>query len=299
MESDRIEDQLALKYHGPQVQSGGMDSYEVANNIVGFSEFLRIASRKTYGDQVSIRTEVQGFKSGSFGIDFFFFVGAAAANLLVSTPLETKDFLALIKEAVKAWIHLDGKPPKSVQPSVDRSNMMDVENHKGDIYQFNADTINVVVDPAAGRAVEKFIKRPLENDLSSVEIRSYHEEEPVARIEKKDAPAFLPVPLERPVLDNEITLSLLIESPTFKEGNKWRFSDGTNSFYADIEDADFLTKVDAGEKFGKGESLLARVRFNQTGEIPGSLKMERTVVKVLEHKPAAVTGLLFPDPLKD
>ena len=77
-------------------------------------------------------------------------------------------------------------------------------------------------------------------------------------------------------------MTLIIEAPVFKDGNKWRFSDAQNSFYADILDKEFLLKVDQGEPFAKGDWLRVDLRITQ--EKAGiKITTERAVIKVHEH----------------
>ena len=84
-------------------------------------------------------------------------------------------------------------------------------------------------------------------------------------------------------MSNDVRMGLQIESPTFVEGNKWKFFDGQNSWFADIQDEVFLARVDKGiERFGKGDTLIAIVRFSQSTSL-SALKMERSVIKVAEH----------------
>lgn len=76
---------------------------------------------------------------------------------------------------------------------------------------------------------------------------------------------------------------LLIESLTFKDGNKWRVSDGNATYHAVIEDKEFLAKIDAGERFGKGDVLV--VDWRQVQSIEGAkLVTESTIIKVIEHR---------------
>jgi hypothetical protein len=76
---------------------------------------------------------------------------------------------------------------------------------------------------------------------------------------------------------------LLIESLTFKDGNKWRVHDGTATFHASIEDKAFLGSIDAGERFGKGDVLVVDLR--QVQSIVGAkLINESIIVKVWEHR---------------
>ncbi len=282
-QSKPIEDQLTLEYHGDPVKAGRMDSYEVAAYIVAFSDFLGLVSRKTYGEKIEIKTEIQGFRKGSFDIDFAFRLGVVTAMLLSQTPLSAKDFIELIRECIKVWLHLSGKPPKTMLQDPNNKNCLHIENQTGQVVYATINVTNIITDLRAGEAAQQFIKKPLEEGLSHIRINSKAGGE-VAKIEKKDAPSFVPIIVERPSpLEQEMQMTLLIESPVFKERNKWRFSDGQSSFYADIDDEEFLKKVDAGERFGKGDQLVARVRFVQSGTF-GSLKLDRIITKVLEHQ---------------
>jgi hypothetical protein len=77
---------------------------------------------------------------------------------------------------------------------------------------------------------------------------------------------------------------LQIESAVFKEGNKWRFTDGSRSFHAAIEDASFLARVETGvERFGKNDILIVDLRQLQYA-INGELKSEYQVVSVRDHR---------------
>lgn len=99
----------------------------------------------------------------------------------------------------------------------------------------------------------------------------------------EDVPAFDPAPTEpTPLLDQEVETVLAIVSAVFKEGNKWRFSDGENEFSAAIEDPAFMERVNAGEPFAAGDKLRCRIRIVQT-EQDGKLRIERQIVEVLEH----------------
>lgn len=291
-----IDDSITLEYHGPQVELGRMDSYEVAANIIGFSDFLGALSRTTYGSSVELKTEVQGFRKASFDIDFALHIGHAggvlATLLTAGVPPSPKELFNLIKECIKAWIHLNGAPPKSFKPSTDQKNSFEIENQNGQMAIYHANVINVITDTKAGQATEQFAKKQLESGIQHVRIRSTLSKEE-ATFEKENAHAFVPINIEKPVSESDLTMWLLIESPTFKEGNKWRFSDGQASFSADIVDKSFLERVDKGkERFGKGDSLQVLMRQTQHRNLK-TLRVERAILKVLEHKVASGQEVLF------
>jgi hypothetical protein len=291
-----IEDQLTLEYHGVPVESGRMNSYEVAAYIMAFSDFLGIISRTAYGEKIELQTKIQGFSGGSFKIDFALYVGILAATIFdQASSLSVKEFIGLIKESIGVWSHLRGEPPKAISPDPGTKNNFQIENQNGQSIYASGNVVNIITNMEAGEAVEKFIKSALEKDLSHVQINSKSVGE-VAKIEKKEAAYFIPIITKKPPEvknEQEIKISLLIESAVFKEGNKWRFSDGENSFPATIADEEFIKKVNEGsERFGKGDELVAKVLFTQSGTF-GSLKLDRTIVKVLEHKIPPRTGRLF------
>ena len=61
----------------------------------------------------------------------------------------------------------------------------------------------------------------------------------------------------------------------------------------DMEDTDFLRKIDQGLRFGKGDKLMANVRFTQVTDAHGILRMERSVIEVIKHEIPPTPDLLF------
>jgi hypothetical protein len=114
----------------------------------------------------------------------------------------------------------------------------------------------------------------------------------VLELHTEDVPSF-----DAGVTDAEIVSDitgrklLQIESLTFKDGNKWRVSDGNATFYVAIEDKAFLAKIDAGECFGKADVLLVNLR--QVQRIEGAkLVTESVILEVIEHRQPLQQSLL-------
>jgi hypothetical protein len=80
----------------------------------------------------------------------------------------------------------------------------------------------------------------------------------------------------------------LLRCVQFKDGNKWKFSDGDRMFFAEIHDDGFLERVDDGsEAFRKGDRLDVQMRIVQTDKLDG-LHTEHHVMKVNRHIPRQV-----------
>lgn len=82
---------------------------------------------------------------------------------------------------------------------------------------------------------------------------------------------------------NNTEMALEVTSPSFKEGNKWRLSDGSRSIVASIDDERFLERVAKGEeRFGMGDILLCDVHMEQFAG-PTGLRTDYSVKHVRDH----------------
>ena len=275
-----IEDQLSLEYKGPATETGRMDAYDAASSITAFSDFLAIVSRTVVGQKAEVKTEIQAFRNESFDIDFAVTIGGIYVSLTASGTSPGHIF-SLFKLALAAWKHLGGFPPKSITYNNDGT--VNIENHSGETNHYYGDVYNIISRPDAGKSVERFVKRPLESGLDKMVLKSKSSEEPIV-VDSQDAKSFIPLESPEEPVVNEVKMSLNIEAPAFKEGNKWKFNDGDNSFYAEMADEAFLQGVDENrERFGKGDTLVVRMRFEQVGS-GASLRTEKTIIEVLEHR---------------
>lgn len=102
----------------------------------------------------------------------------------------------------------------------------------------------------------------------------------IPRIAVNESPEPAEESLSRNLLKNQV---LIIESAVFKDGNQWRFSDGSMSFSAAIMDEHFIHRVDDGERFGKGDHLVVDLVVEQirTGT---KISTRREIQTVREHK---------------
>ncbi|MFZ2449041.1 MAG: hypothetical protein WAW36_00780 [Methylovulum miyakonense] len=139
------------------------------------------------------------------------------------------------------------------------------------------------------QALEKAIIEPLEKEgIDSVAFTT----DPLKgffTISKEERHWFKSPEQESQLLDeNTTTINLQLVSVSFKDDNKWRFSDGSSPFYANILDQNFLNRVQQSEEsFTAGDIL--RVQLKKKQWMHGdSMKSEHEILEVLEHKKAGV-----------
>lgn len=274
-----METNLQLKYVGPAVDAGAMDVYQASANMIAFSEFMVLAAKAAYGDQIDAKAEVTGFSRGSFVTHLIFNFAGQAASIFAA--ISADKLLTIVNQAFELWKHLKGEPPKSVEHI--NTQTTKVTNNNGQIIQVQTQTVNLVFNEKASEAVRKFVQEPLtDGGIDGLEIAT-DRKRIVASATQADAHAFQLVRPTEEITDLTVEMTLIIESPVFKDDNKWRFSDGQSSFHADILDRDFLSKVDDGELFGKGDLLRVDLRITQQ-RAGLKISTERIVLKVHEHR---------------
>ena len=276
-----METKIALRYPGPAVDTGVMDVYEASANMIAFSEFVVLAAKSAFGESTTARAEVAGFGRGSFITDLVFNVGLTSAGLF--STYTSDQIWTLVKESFALWKHLKGNPPAKAESN---GQHVTVTNNQGEIIQIQTQSFTLVMSEKGSASAGRFVQKALEKQgMDAVEISSG--EETIGRVTQAESAYFIPVSPSETITDTIVKMGLMLEAPVFKDGNKWRFSDGQQSFYADIEDEEFLGRVNAGERFGKGDVLYADVRISQ--QLCGmKISAERRLIKVHEHKMSAV-----------
>lgn len=276
-----MKDTLKLRYSGPSVDDGRMDAYDTAACIMAFADFLGVVAQAAHGPQARLKTEIKAFSHGSFAVEFALNFTGIAATLFsgVTTP---KDIYDLVRGSFDAWKHLHGEDPQKI---INQNNgRVQVTNNLGQIAYYRAEVINIISSPDGAAAAGKFVRKAVTGGIESVSIES--DGETIASASSAESASFGLLVARETLTENTVRQWLMLESPTFKKGNQWKFSDGSNPFYAPIEDADFISRVARREVlFGQDDALLVDLQIRQSGQ-PGSLKIERVVLKVHEQQHA-------------
>jgi hypothetical protein len=294
---------FSVKYDGPALASHQMDVRELAPALIALSALLEESNRVLYPESAEVRVHVNGsFKGGSFGVDLValqsikdqivsIFSGpdaTAAANLFAILSgigiLGSGGLIGLIK-----W--LGGRKPSSIRLEGDKTVFE---------LRLEEEVETFEVDLAAGRlyqsrvvrqALAKVVK-PLEAE--GIDVFACGREGQTETVVTKDEVEFFAMAASGADVVSDVLMEsvlLQIESAVFKDGNKWRFSDGANSFFAEIADEAFRARIASGdERFGKGDVLVVDLRRVQSITDSG-LKSEYIIERVREHKAPLQMGL--------
>lgn len=132
----------------------------------------------------------------------------------------------------------------------------------------------------------KEIVKPLTNNgIEKLKIQN-QEGVDLQNITKSEAVSFVTATEEEQLLHETVSeLPLSFETISFKEGNKWKFSDGEKCFSASIKDREFLNDVvESKIRFSKSDMLKAEVKTIQKFK-ENKLQTEYEIIKVLNLLP--------------
>lgn len=276
---------LTLKYDGFLAHEGEMDAREVAEAIRGFADFSGRIAEVMYGRGIQVQSTVRGVREGSLEIPFLIKFTGEALGILASMglPIPPMDFLKILAECIKLLKALGGSKPTNIKKAENGSVL--VETNNGTIVNVNQLTVQLVMDPQTTRAAQKFVRKPLQNSAEVVKILTDHAEE-IAKVNRQEAAAFVPMDGSNVLVENTSEVYVTISTATLRGKTRWRFYDGKNSFSADIEDQDFLARVDQGqERFGKHDALFVRLRTRQK-QFKGKLRAEYAIEEVMDYLPS-------------
>ncbi|GAB7525222.1 hypothetical protein PBS_42110 [Paraburkholderia sp. 2C] len=270
-----------------------MDVRDLAPALIAIADLLAAVNKEVNGDASSIRVHVNAsFKAGSFGIDL-----VATQHLLahIRDMLSGHGANAVCNGyAIMTLVgfvggggligllrRLKGRRPVQVQRN---GGLTTVHFSESESIEIDSRVMKLYHNSIVRTSLEKVVS-PLEREgitdfsivIDNKVTLEFHDDELGVL-----SAATLETAAEV-VSDTTSHKMLQIESLAFKDGNKWRVHDGIATFHASIEDKEFLKKIDAGERFGKGDVLLVDLRQVQSVD-GGRLNNESMILKVLEHR---------------
>lgn len=278
---------FSVRYYGTAINDGKMPVRELASSLIALSDSFKDIQQIINPNEKTVSLDIKATEEGSFIVDLILANGAdvfsktidmlsgkestAFANLVVY--IETfGGAMALLKPLHKEKV----QEKKTLPDGYVKLTLTDgtvIETHSNSLRAYQ----NVEFRNNLKNVVE-----PLEKDgIDGMEINSKHNNKII--VKKEDLENFdIPTPEDKQL---ESTISedyLQIINVAFEHG-KWKFSDGTNQFFANIEDADFIkTVMENKTQFGSTDVLKVKLRTNRRFTREG-LKSDFIIEKVLEH----------------
>jgi hypothetical protein len=280
---------FSLTYDGPALDSGRMEVRDLAPALIAFGDLFREANALLYPEAPPVSLEIRATEAGSFHIALIMvrpdlviravqlFSGSAATGLvnLYTFIIGSGGLLVLLRKMYGKSVERTEQLPDGIVRLI---------MNDGTIIEVPDETLRLYGSVNIRRRVREVMTPLGREGIDEITITDGNES---AVIPADDLPVYdIPNLPDTPLVERESTEALTIANVAFTDGNKWRFSNGAVTFYADVADEDFLNAVEAGEPFRKNDILLCSMKMKQwQGE--GGLRTEYTVDRVLEHIPSA------------
>lgn len=275
---------FTVKYDGEALANHEMDVALLAPALMGMSQLVKeISIIQSHGEYTATLNVKGNIKSGSIEVELI----TQAVSLVQQvrdlfagqTATATANFggivgvIAMVYQLIKKY---QGRSPDKVEK--DGEDIIIYFDNRQEIVS------QVVYQIYSNYDVRKNIYstvKPL-NEQGIDEFSIIEDGERVVTVYDDEALYFAPNNINVPLNENIQETILIIESITFKEKNKWSFFDGSSSIKASILDEEFLTEIDNGKRFAKGDWLKVLLHKIQAEE-NGKLKTTYEITKVLEH----------------
>ena len=297
-----------IAFEGAAFRDGEIDVRDLAPTLLAFGSVVQAANTALNDDRTTASLKVVATEKASFVAVLTMDIGwltdmldavsanpqqVVAANQLMDLLLKAGAIGGVGVGGLFAAIKfLKGQRPDKIEPKGDGTTQITF-NHT--TFLVNDLTVKLLEDLPTREAIEDLGTKASQVDgLENLRIGSESADSEAVRFAHADLPSLI-VPRDEP--DTETThrdVWLRIVSVHFREGYKWRFSDGgERPFTAEMEDDDFSNKVQEGRvTLNANDAIRCRLREEQSLSA-SSLVKSVWVEKVLEYRPGARQMNLF------
>ncbi len=275
-----------------------MDVRELAPALIALSNMLEEANKVVFPNSGNVKVNIQGnFRGGSFGVDLIAVQTIADQIVSILSGPEAAAFsnLKTILESLgligcagcglvglMKWLR--GRKPSAIRTEGDQIIFEITE--ESTVESFGVDLVagKLYQSRVVRKALANVVK-PLAREGIDI-FASGRNGQTTEVIRKEDAAWFEVSESDADIVSDTLSEHVLlqIDSAVFKDDNKWRFNDGSSSFFGEIADRSFIEKINTGvERFGKRDVLVVDLRRVQTVTDHG-LKMDYSITRVHEHR---------------
>lgn len=290
------EHNVTVAYFGEQVDAGRMEVGQLAPSLLAFAEALQSAQHVLAPEARPLRIEVKATRQGSFEVDLTLVhtILERAATLLSGDPASAAANLLEILGAFYGAIELVKRIHRRVITRRERleDGQIRITLDDGRSITTSPESLQVYDRITIRRLLRDFVRPIREIGMDRVEVRDGKH---LLTVDQTDVDAFDEHVDGDVINESTSELALQISSISFKPGNKWRLSNGDQTFSVTIDDQGFLDRVAQDqERFAANDLLLVRMRTVQYQTEDGRLRTQHTATSV-RHLPVAQSeqGELF------
>ena len=282
-------------YDGPALASHEMNVKDLAPALLSVGELLEDANRILNGDKTKVAVNIKATTPGSVNVDLSLIQQLIPQlQTLFNSPettaiINAKELLSIVGIGGGGLIGfvmwLRGRKIKNITTIETKEFKVEVED--GETKIVSSEEIKLFSFLNIRKNLEAIIKKPLENE--GVEKVCFKKDDSHNEIIREQKDYFIAPEVSQELIDDrELEMSLQIMDISFRDGGKWRFSDGNANFFAEIQDESFNMMIAKNEVvFAKDDILKVSMRRRQYLS-DGSIKTDYEIIKIIEHRSAAI-----------
>lgn len=277
---------ISIRYVGESVENGSIPVSELAPSLLGLSEALSAVKVELFPDNPDISLNIKATEKGSFIVDMSIVSNfiKGAIDFFNSDSINAYGNLSTIAAqfvmALDIIRQIHGK--KVSQKKLD-GDKVELEFDNKTI-NTTVNQINIIQNINFRDGVQKFAKPVKSHGINEIRFTEEKKIE-IPIILKENVEVYDTPDIDKTELDTSVQeVFLNIVNVAFENG-KWKFSNGTNTFFAKIMDEEFLKEVERNEiQFGSTDTLKVKLETRQSQDSDGKLHSEYAVLAVLEHR---------------
>lgn len=292
---------FTVKYDGKALRSHEMDVKQLAPALLALSKaFDRTQEYAAPGSRVALKAKAT--REGSFNIDLILYVvneledmfTSDSTTAIVNAATIGGIFIGAVK-GIGYIVRHGGKPTETKDAGVDDngirlSELTFPDGTKLTTFEYSAELLK---DEDFIKSLKDSTAPALTDGVDTVTFDSEGESETV---DAEDADGIATYSPEESSVDVSV-VEMVVQALdlSFRDGGKWRVTDGIKTQFVLLEDKEFLKRIDDGtEAFRKGDIYRVLMRVEKSLNEDGRLVARYIAVeKVLEHKATADQPTLF------
>src|SRR5699024_4975940 len=280
---------FSVHYYGNALEDNRIPVKELAPSLLALSEAFQEIQKITHPYEEPLSLDIKATEKGSFIVDLILANGRDLVTQLIdflngdeSNALSNLTTYVSIFVGAIGFVKTLHHHQKIVKNEKTEEGKVKVTFQDQTSIEIPKESLDAAKNIEFRKNLKEIIKPLCSDGIDGIDF--YHKKEETIKIEKKDSGAFEVPEIEAKELETtESEVYLQIINVAFEHG-KWRFSNGSNTFYASIEDENFIDAVKKNEQqFGSTDTLKVRLRTSQSLDKDGKLKSDFTILKVLDH----------------
>lgn len=253
---------MQLNFEG---QTHSIDANTLINVLVHYQAVVTEANKQYGGGVYEVRLEVNAIEKGSFVIDISVVQNIVQQLFSKESVAYIAGLVGVIDGVYNLYKAFKGRPVKTKDDVEKASQTLNIN---GDVSLTIKNITNVYNQPVVREAISKSVETADEDPNVEGFSISKGKDEPAVTFEREEFKDYIytdfdteeDMPDER-AFDETVTLTIV--GLNFERGSRWQFMYNGFKISTVVKDDALMSKIDEGERFGKGDAIRVKLRTVQ------------------------------------